>query len=861
MSNFRKLLITLIGQLTVITSIFASSLPSGTVLYEAEEYFMKDGRFQVKDCIHTSATRFIGAKDKQATSPEECFLFQGDFPDNKFSYTVWACVRDLDLEIRSPMLAPVKFSGKGGAWHWISLGRYDAAQIGTTFSLYGVSAKNTFSTDAGLDTILLVPDKAFKPQGVFQGYSGKEDAVTESASSQKMQIEYKIDNLNPGKEISPFIASANAHGLTGHMLDNEEWDKVMFRLYGANMLAPLFQPRNNPKQGESDWDFEAIDKFLKRAKEQWKVREIMMFPQWWVKSQNGAPPTQEQLDAGARLLMELVKHYGTKENPLYVRYWVLNDEWPCGGYWKKNYREFAKYYARLVREVKNFNPELIVGGPVDCWPNDTITAELLKACPELDFIAWNMFITGRADTPLDTLFQRTSFIKTCLRASRELGKRYHKKELPIFITSLGPNYHAWDPLDLRMSDPVMGVWHALAVNYMAEEGCAAGLFYNVRAKDCGFFGPSDWLASRSGMQPAKPESRMINLRPSGRIVEFYKKYLTGKRILPITTAASSSEKLNLLAAMDNNGETLISIVNFSATPRQVKIKFKSFEMEAYGSTTLPSKFIYCDQNVITTGEGFFFRADGTAYLTLPQYSTWVIVTKNRINPETLKAREDQQKRYHEQAAVFHMDGNLEDAAGSGSKSLGWYGEHFSETLFKCGKGSGNYTGDLHNRARIRLEGRAASLNNSKAFGIAFWVYRVKNTADYGSILSFGTGKFMIEHVGGGNPDSRFQLKNPGFCNFGGTWKHSLIIPSEEWTHVAITADGEYGRIIVNGQTKWKFTQTGNGLNGSDTLYLGSQQGDTGPIDCYIDELILCDKPTGEKWADNIFTRTRNGQNY
>ncbi len=852
---------TITGMLALAGNLSASSLPNGTVLYEAEEFFMNDGRFQIKDCIHTSATRFIGAADKQTVSSDECLLLQGDFPTVATSYTVWACVRNLDIEIRSAILNPVKFKGQGKEWHWISLGRYSTRQIGTTFSLYGLPIGKDFASDAGLDAILLVPDDSFIPRGVFQGYSGKEDAAAGAAGQQNMaSAEYTIQNLNPGVEISPFIASANAHGLASHMPENKDWDKLMLRFYGDNMLAPLFSVKNVLKEGGSAWDFESIDKFLKRAREQWQVREIMMFPQWTVKGKDGAPPSRAQLDDGVRLLMQLVERYGTKKNPLYVRYWVMSDEWPCGGYWKKNYKEFAEYYARLVREVKKFNPELIVGGPVDCWPNDTITAELLKVCPELDFIAWNMFITGRADTPLASIFQRTSLVKTFLRSSRELGRRWHKKDVPVFITSLGPNYHAWDPQDLRLAEPVMGVWHALALNYMAEEGCAAGLFYNVRAKDCGFFGPNDQLAQKSGMQPADMNPQNVNLRPSGRIVEFYKKYLTGTKLLPVTSV-SPMEKLNILAASTENGRTLISAVNFAEVPRQVKIRFESFKMKEYDFETLPDEFIYCDRQSITAGRGFFFRANGTAELWMPPYSTWGIVVENRINTRTLNIAEEAKKRYSDLTAIFHMDGSLEDSAGSGSKSMGWYGEHFSKTHFKCGDGAGDYTGNLRNRARVKLEGRAAALNGSKTFGIAFWIYRVKNTSDYGSVLSFGKDKFMIEHVGGGNPDHRFQLKNSGFCDFGGTWKHSLTIPANEWTHIAVTADGENGRIIVNGQPKWKFPQTDKGLNGSDILYLGSQRGDVGPIDCFIDELLLSDKPVGEKWAEDIYERTRNGKNY
>ncbi len=858
MSRIKKSFIALMGLLVVMTSYSSTSLPKGSILLEAEEYFMKDARFEIADCIHTSATRFVGAKKVATAANDECFLFQGDFPDAE--YTIWACVRNLKLELRSSVLDAKQFNGGGEEWHWISLGRYNRQQIGSTFSVYGVPDGGKFAEKAGLDTILLIPDANFVPKGVFQGYSGPENTATEPAANSAIQvIEYRIDNTKPGDKISPFIASANAHGTDRHTPDNAEWDEVMFRFYGGNMLAPLIGAKRNAAP-EDAWNFTAIDKFLERAKERWQVKEIMMFPQWWIEIKNGESPSQKQLDDGVETLMQLVRRYGDKKSPLYVRYWVLSDEWPCGGYWKKNYREFAAYYARLVREVKKFNPELIVGGPVDCWPNDTITAELLKTCPELDFIAWNMFISGRADTPLPALFQRTSFIKTSLRSSRELGRRYLKKDIPVFITSLGPNYHAWDPLDLRLAEPAMGVWHALAINYMAEENCAAGMFYNVRALDCGFFGPSDGSAVKTGMQPDDIDSRTVNLRPAGHIVEFYKQHLSGKNKLGCSTA-NQLKDFNLIAAAADNGETMISAVNFAETPRLLKLKFAEFKAIAYDSRKLPSKFIYCDQTTLQRGEGFFFRADGTAELWMPPFSTWNILVVNRENAAEKAVRQEKANRYQDLAAVFHFDGNLDDAAGSGSKTLGWYGEHFTDTHFKCGTGAGNYVGNLHNRARIKLAGRAAALNGSKTLGIAFWVYRVKNTADYGSILSFGKGKFMIEHVGGGNPDPRFQLKSPGFCNFGGTWNHSLMIPANEWAHVAITADGVNGRIIVNGQTKWTFPQTDNGLNGSDTLYLGSQAGDDGPIDCYIDELILSDRATGEEWARDIYNRTKDGQNY
>ncbi len=860
MRCLRKLFI-FIGLFTVIYPVEASSLPDGTVLYEAENYFLKDGRFRIAECIHVSGTRFVEAVPKHAKSADECLLFQADFPAVYPEYTIWACVRRLDLELRSAALEPRKIRIPGREWHWVSLGRYRAKQIGSAFSIYGISADGAFADGAGLDAVIVCPDKNFVPRGVFQGYSGKEEYGAGKGAVQNLRtVEAEINTVKPGEKISEFIASANAHGIAGHIPENKEWDRLMYHFYSGNLLAPLFSAKKNTVPGEDAWNFKEIDEFISRAKTRWGVKEIMLFPQWWLKFDSGKGPTPEQLKHGSEILMQLVRRYGSKGAPHYVRYWVLSDEWACGGYWKNNYRKFASYYASQVRLVKAFNPELIVGGPVDCWPNDTITAELLRQCPELDFIAWNMFITGRGDTPLEGLFQRTSFIRRALRSSRELGRRWHKKDVPVMITSLGPNYHAWDPLDKRLAEPVIGVWHALALNYMAEENCAGGLFYNIRARDCGFFGPGDSLARLAKMQPEDVSGMLVNLRPSGRVVKFYKTYFSGKSILPVK-CSGDLQNFSLVAASDEKGETMLSAVNFSESPCLLKLQMTPFKMEAYDSSRLPSRFLYCDRQTVTEGEGFFFRADGKAELWMPPYSSWSIVVVNRENPAAEKAAAEQREAYRSQAAVFHLDGDLNDAAGTGSKSLGWYGEHFSDTHFKCGTGAGDYTGNLHARARIQLKGRAAALNGSREFGIAFWIYRVKNTADYGSILSFGKGKLRIQHVGGGNPDTRFEVKDAGFCKFGGTWNHSLMIPKEEWTHVAVTADGKFGRIIVNGQTKWKFPQTGNGLNGSDILYLGSQQEDLHPIDCYIDELILSDHAAGEEWARDIYKRTKSGRNY
>jgi hypothetical protein len=212
------------------------------------------------------------------------------------------------------------------------------------------------------------------------------------------------------------------------------------------------------------------------------------------------------------------------------------------------------------------------------------------------------------------------------------------------------------------------------------------------------------------------------------------------------------------------------------------------------------------------------------------------------------------------SALWHLDGDYYETMGTGSISLGWYGEHFSDVISKVGTGAADCAGGENSRGRIQLAGDA-QLGGLTQFGIAFWGYRVNNRNAYGSVLSFGTGMMEIEHVGPGNDESWFFVKNAGFCTFNGQWNHSIYLPQNQWTHVAITADGTTGRIIVDGVLKWSYPQTGQGLNAGTILNLGCETPVAGGrIDCYLDEIVFTNKPSNEAWAQVIYEATAQGKN-
>lgn len=604
---------------------FSQDVPKDPVLLEAEDFHIKSKAFKEEIFLHASGGNFI-ARNNTEELPGDVEIFKAEFPKDSKEYTVWAYSKNLDMGIWGPLTEIKKLSTSSDSWEWHNLGRFNKEKIGETFSIFAVAGKGG-SVECGLDCVLLSADPDFKPQGVYSGYSPEPDAVkgvAEKASSSPDEVDVKVFPDKKQYQISKYIASANAHIGKRHILDIPEWNTTMKEFFSGNILCLAENAyKKKPDENGIWWDFKSIDEFIRRAKNEWKVDEVLLLPAWWPENHKF---TDDDLETGKKVLMQLVERYG-KPGPLYVKYWVLFDEWPGVTYWKENYKKFAEYHASLFREMKKVNPDLKIGGPVDCWPDDKIIAEVLRQCPDLDFIAWNMYITGRADTPLPKLFNGIKNYKLSINSSRQLGKKILNRDIPVMVTGFGPNYHAWAPPDYKLAQPIIGVWNALALSYMAESRCSGAFAYTTIAVDCGLFGPKDPFAIRSGMIPADIDKNLINIRPNARMIHFFKKNVAGRDYDEVAVSGKS-DKFNAVAASGNN-EVSIVMVNFSENVKSVNLSISPYERTAYSGFDLPDEYFYCDETKELSGKGLFFSADGKANLLMPPYSTWCINIKYR----------------------------------------------------------------------------------------------------------------------------------------------------------------------------------------------------------------------------------------
>lgn len=450
-------------------------------------------------------------------------------------------------------------------------------------------------------------------------------AAVAAAPATVSEVEIRVDLAASLGTISPFLASANCHGLQRHCLDHPEWDRLMREFFGGNLLVLLERARREPDEKGAWWDVAACDEFISRARERWQTRDLMFLPQWWLAGWDGAsPPTEEQLELGTAVLLQLVRRYGLPEEAPPVTYWVMLDEWSNGKYWQAHPEEFARVYTRLVRAVKSVNPALRVGGPVDAWPNREIITALLEACPDLDFVAWNLFVTGSATTPDADVFRRTEALGRNVRMCRELSREIRGIELPVICTSYNLNHHAWDPPDLRLAEPLGGVWNALALTTFAQAGCESAVIYNVLALDCGLFGPRDGFAEKAGLLAGPPAGGGMHVRPLARVHRFFKQYVAGASRCSATVTGDAPD-LSVLAATRPDGQSVLVVVNAGEEHRRVRLLLEPSPFADKARSGRPSSYLYCDPHGMREGRGQMFRVDGTGVLPMPSYSAWCLV--------------------------------------------------------------------------------------------------------------------------------------------------------------------------------------------------------------------------------------------
>jgi hypothetical protein len=222
------------------------------------------------------------------------------------------------------------------------------------------------------------------------------------------------------------------------------------------------------------------------------------------------------------------------------------------------------------------------------------------------------------------------------------------------------------------------------------------------------------------------------------------------------------------------------------------------------------------------------------------------------------------------SGLWHFDGNMDDALGSGSTSAHWYGYNWADAAGTHSGGSAlDLTDTLHGMQYINLAGDA-QINGSNGFGIAMWVKRT-GTSGYPAIFGFGSDSLfkMSEHswyLGSGIllPQNS-GMTTPPAGSGGNTLPDAA---TNAWSFISVnTFDDQGQRYVRYYSANANGVTTGNAvyavgaaevLNASNTIWLGGVGADLRSSMCYIDELVISNQACGSDWAASICAATKGG---
>ncbi len=255
-----------------------------------------------------------------------------------------------------------------------------------------------------------------------------------------------------------------------------------------------------------------------------------------------------------------------------------------------------------------------------------------------------------------------------------------------------------------------------------------------------------------------------------------------------------------------------------------------------------------ESNAQTIGE-FIDVLDNAPFVERYAIYNWVGATRELVTGGTLNP-----------AGVVYRDNtsplaNTQELPSGGSRSIAEY-RFEGNALDSSGFGNNGFPGGIpafttgHAGQAFAFDGvddfvqLPENVGDCADFTFAAWIYW-NGGGNWQRILDFGNGNsqylFLTPKAGDGTQGLRFAIKNGG----GEQTLETAALPANQWVHVAVTLNGDTGRLYVNGvQSAVNTGITLNPFNAATRYnYLGKSQFAADPLfHGRLDDVIVADYP-------------------
>jgi hypothetical protein len=499
-------------------------------------------------------------------------------PGNSATLTVWARHRGVPVQLKSidtegRQTEHVWAFVRPEKWTWSELGTYPRSALQSRII---VIRGNGDAPDAGLDAVFLADNPSARPTDFLaRGQADAANAVvqpTTPAPTEELataRVDLAIDWAAPTypttrRQFSLAGFSAFSPEIAGDSRYHEFLAYTAIGNLRYHNMAVLRDSKTS--MGWIDvanrrWDAAKINAALAALPAaRLGLERVICIPEWpeWMDADHDAALDPDQIDAFAAWCAELVRIVNI-EGRHGVTHWEITNERDLV-YWltkdksapsPRRHAELANIIIRAAKAMKAVDPTIKTGGPSATRSDLTEELRLFvrHAAPQLDFLSFHAYASGRLDEPDASIMGKTDTIGGHLeRIVKMLAEELPGREIETHFNEYNISW-TWKTREPRMLDHRGAVFDALVLLQIARTGVTVGNAWNERD---GVYGKisNDWT-----------------LRPSAHVYHHFNTLLTGRAV---STVSSDPRRVAALAVHGASGPALV-LINRTANPQMAAL--------------------------------------------------------------------------------------------------------------------------------------------------------------------------------------------------------------------------------------------------------------------------------------------------